>query len=76
MAIKPQHSDIFSTNFIAFTCSDWLSLFEITGSYDLVYNWFHLLKEKHNANIIAYVTMPNHRYLKAYSTSGFRNGFF
>ncbi len=61
MAIKLQHSEIFPTYFIIFTCNDWLSLFEITGSYDLVYRRFHLLKEKHNADIISYVIIPNHR---------------
>jgi len=26
----------------------------------MVYNWFQLLKGKHNADVIAYVIMPNH----------------
>ncbi|MES2847683.1 MAG: hypothetical protein V4685_01395 [Bacteroidota bacterium] len=60
MAIKLKHSDTFSTYFITFTCTEWLPLFEITNSYDLVYNWFRLLKQKHNADIIAYVIIPNH----------------
>ena len=60
MAIKLQHSNSFSTYFITFTCAEWLPLIETTNSYDLVYNWFATLKEKYNADIIAYVIMPNH----------------
>ncbi|MEO6455590.1 MAG: hypothetical protein ABIN97_16030 [Ginsengibacter sp.] len=32
--------------FITFTCQDWLSLFEITNSYNAVYKWFDYLKTK------------------------------
>ena len=60
MAIKLKHSDTFSTYFITFTCIEWISLFEITKTYDSVYNWFAILKEEHNANVVAYVIMPNH----------------
>ncbi len=60
MAIKLQHSNAFSTYFITFTCAEWLPLIEITNSYDLVYNWFALLKEKHNTEIVAYIIMHNH----------------
>ena len=60
MAIKLKHNDTFSTYFITFTCVDWISLFEITRAYDLVYNWFAVLKEKYNADVVAYVIMPNH----------------
>ncbi len=60
MAIKLKHSDTYSTYFITFTCTQWLPLFEITNSYDLVYNWFAVLKEKYKAGIVAYVIMPNH----------------
>jgi REP element-mobilizing transposase RayT len=35
-------------------------LFEFTNSYDLVYNWFKVLKEKYGSDVIAYVIMPNH----------------
>ncbi len=55
--------------FITFTCYNWLPLFEmyipmmiqfeITNSYDLVYNWFNLLKENGH-QITGYVIMPNH----------------
>lgn len=45
--------------FITFTCYNWLSLIEITNSYDLVYNWFNRLKQ-HGHYITGYVIMPNH----------------
>jgi len=60
MAIKLQHSDTFSTYFVTFTCARWISLIEMTNSYDLVYNWFAVLKSKYNADVVAYVIMPNH----------------
>ena len=68
MAIKLKHSDIYSTYFITFTCIEWLSLFDITrlslfditNSYDLAYNWFSVLKKENDANVVAYVIMPNH----------------
>ena len=60
MAIKPRHSDTFSTYFITFTCAEWLPLFKITNSYDLVYKWFAVVKQKYNADVVAYVIMPNH----------------
>ncbi len=46
--------------FCTFTCYQWLNLFEITNSYDLVYKWFDYLKEKKLAEVVAYVIMPNH----------------
>ena len=60
MAIKLKHSDTFSTYFITFTCIEWIPLFEITQSYDLVYKWFAVLKEQYNADVVAYAIMPNH----------------
>ena len=45
--------------FCTFTCYNWLSLIEQTKSYDLIYNWFAVLKEK-SVDVIAYVIMPNH----------------
>lgn len=63
MAIKFKHSDVYSTYFITFTCIEWISLFEITKSYDIVYNWFNILKSKYNADVLSYVIMPNHLHL-------------
>lgn len=60
MAIKLKHSDCFSTYFVTFTCIGWIPLFETTQAYDMVYKWFVILKEKYEAGVIAYVTMPNH----------------
>ncbi len=45
--------------FITFTCFNWLPLIDITSSYDLVYNWFDILK-KQGHYITGYVIMPNH----------------
>jgi REP element-mobilizing transposase RayT len=65
MAIKYKHSNEYSTYFVTFTCFKWLSLFEITNSYDIVYNWFSILKE--NAiSVIGYVIMPNHVHVIVY----------
>jgi len=60
MAVKLQHSDTFSTYFVTFTCVEWISLFEISDTYEMVYKWFDILKTEQNADIIAYVIMPNH----------------
>ena len=60
MAIRCKHSDIYSTWFCTFTCYNWLNLFEIANSYDLVYNWFSVLKTKCNGDVVSYVIMPNH----------------
>jgi len=60
MAIKLKHRDTYSTWFVTFTCAEWIPLFEITNSYDLVYQWFGILKERYYADTLAYVIMPNH----------------
>ena len=36
-----------------------MNLISLTNSYDLVYNWFNILKEK-RIETVAYVIMPNH----------------
>ena len=59
MAVKYKHSEEFTTYFVTFTCYKWISLFEITNSYDIVYNWFNILKED-GIDIVGYVIMPNH----------------
>lgn len=45
--------------FITFTCARWLPLFNLTNSYNIVYNWFNVLK-KAGHYIIGYTIMPNH----------------
>jgi REP element-mobilizing transposase RayT len=45
--------------FITITCAQWLHLFEITQSYNIVYNWFDHLKTKGHL-VCGYVVMPNH----------------
>lgn len=60
MAIRYKHSSIYSTYFCTFTCYNWIRLFEIANAYDLVYDWFSVLKNKYNCEVIAYVIMPNH----------------
>ena len=60
MAIKTIHDTSEKTWFITFTCYKWIPLFEITNSYDLVYNWFKLIKEKYSIDTTAFVIMPNH----------------
>ena len=45
--------------YITFTCQDWLPLFGITNSYDVIYKWFDYLNSKEQ-KIKAYVAMPNH----------------
>ena len=60
MAIKLKHTDTYSTYFITFTCVEWIALFEISNTYHMVYKWFTILRDEFNADIIAYVIMPNH----------------
>ena len=59
MAVKYKHSDVYSMYFCTFTCYEWIHLFELTNSYDLIYNWFNILKGK-GIEVISYVIMPNH----------------
>jgi REP element-mobilizing transposase RayT len=59
MSTKRQIPDNDGVYFITFTCFKWLSLFEHTKSYDVVYKWFDYLKSKDH-HVIGYVIMPNH----------------
>ena len=63
MAIKTQHEITDDTWFVTFTCFSWISLFEVTQSYDLVYNWLKLIDEKYHIKTLAFVIMPNHVHL-------------
>lgn len=60
MPVRTTHSDDPSLYFITFTCFNWLPLFQLTNSYDLVYKWFGFLKEQKNISTTAFVIMPNH----------------
>jgi REP element-mobilizing transposase RayT len=48
--------------FITFTCFNWVPLIELTKGYDLVYNFFEVLKENGN-EVLGFVIMPNHVHL-------------
>ncbi len=48
--------------FLTFTCSNWISLFEITNGYDIVYKWFKQLRQAGH-KVTGYVIMPNHVHL-------------
>jgi hypothetical protein len=45
--------------FITFTSYNWLQLITITDGYDLIYNWFNILKTQGHF-ITGYLIMPNH----------------
>lgn len=58
MSVKYKHADIYSMYFCTFTCYKWPPLIDTTKSYNLVYNWFNILK-KERVSVVAYVIMPN-----------------
>ena len=60
MSTHTRHSSQASLYYITFTCRHWLPLFQLVDGYDLVYNWFKLLKENQSIKTTAYVIMPNH----------------
>jgi len=60
MSTRTTHSNQPALYYITFTCHQWLPLFELCNGYDVVYNWFNYLKEKHSIKSTAYVIMPNH----------------
>jgi len=72
MAIRTKHQITDNAWFITFTCYNWISLFEITQSYDLVYKWLKLADEKYQIKTLAFVPiaigMPNHVHLLLYLT--------
>ena len=59
MPVKRAITEKDGIYFITLTCCEWIPLFELTKSYDLVYKWFDFLKEK-NHYLIGFVIMPNH----------------
>ena len=60
MPVKYKHSNTYSIYFCTFTCYNWIPLFDITNSYETVYNWFTILKAEKNIETVGYVIMPNH----------------
>jgi len=52
----PYNNSIY---FFTFTCARWLPLFKICNAYNVVYNWFDILKAGGHY-IIGYVIMPHH----------------
>src|SRR5579862_6835726 len=58
MSVKVKRPDKDGLFYITFTCCNWLPLFELTDSCDLVYKWFDVLR-KNNHQVIAYVIMTN-----------------
>jgi len=66
MAIRTKHQITDNTWFITFTCYNWLSLFEITQSYDLVYKWLKLIEDKYQIETLAFGIMPDHVHLLLY----------
>ena len=69
MVIRKIHQITDNTWFITFTCYNWLPLFEITQSYDLVYNWLKLIDSKYQIKTLAFVIMPNHVHVLIYLTN-------
>jgi REP element-mobilizing transposase RayT len=54
--------------FVTFTCFNWIPLIEITKGYDLVYNFFDVLKANGN-EVLGYVIMPNHVHFMVHYTN-------
>ena len=63
MAIRTNHQVTDHTWFITFTCFNWIPLFDIVQSYDLIYNWLRLINDRYSIKTLAYVIMPNHVHL-------------
>ena len=60
MTIRTRYEINEDTWFITFTCHNWLPLFELTNSYDLVYKWLKLIDDKYAIKTTGFVIMPNH----------------
>jgi REP element-mobilizing transposase RayT len=67
MSVKLTQTETDLTYFCSFTCLDWISLFEITDTYDEIYKWFNLLT-RNNHQILGFVIMPNHLHLLIHIT--------
>jgi len=60
MSVHVQHGNEPTLYYITYTCYNWLQLFSITNSFDLVYKWFGYLKNTSTIKVTAYAIMPNH----------------
>lgn len=59
MSVRSKHGNEPTLYFISFTCYNWLHLFSLTNSFDLVYKWFNYLQQS-KIRTTAFVIMPNH----------------
>ena len=59
MSTRSKVTELNGLYYLIFTCTKWLNLIEITNGYDLIYNWFAILK-KNGSYICGYVIMLNH----------------
>jgi putative transposase len=59
MSVRTQHTEN-QYWFITFTCYNWIPIFQITRSYNIVYNWFNHLRQSGKGETAAFVIMPNH----------------
>ena len=59
MSVKTSQDNDHTVFFCAFTCFNWINLFEITSFYTEIYKWFDILVQK-GCRIVAFVIMPNH----------------
>ena len=60
MFVRVQHGNEPTLYYITYTGYNWLQLFSITNSFDLVYKWFGYLKNTSTIKVTAYAIMPNH----------------
>ncbi|MEQ9298570.1 MAG: hypothetical protein RIF33_08405 [Cyclobacteriaceae bacterium] len=72
MSTHRQHIENHQVYFCTITCYRWLSLFDLSEGYDLVYQWFDHLKSRH-CHISGYVIMPNHLHALLFPTEGSLN---
>lgn len=64
MSIKTLHETADDkTWFITFTCYNWIPLFEIANSYNIIYEWLKLIAVSKGIKTLAFVIMPNHVHL-------------
>lgn len=66
MSVKTNHNLAEPCWFLTFTCYKWLPLFELTNSYDLVYNGLEFISKRPQVQTLAFVIMPNHVHLLLY----------